>query len=446
MTRVAPARFALGAVAAPLLALALAPAVAGPPAETTRIAASVERQQPALVALLERLVNRNSGTMNHAGVTEIGRMLRPEFEALGFAVNWKPMAAAGRAGHLIAEHRGRPGGKRILLIGHLDTVFEADQPFQTFVRQGDWASGPGAADDKGGIIVMLGALRAMHDAGTLRDANIVVVLTGDEEAMGEPAALARADLIAEGRRADVALDFEGLIVERGIDMGSVARRSSNSWKITASGNGGHSSGIFSAEAGDGAIFELARIVQAFRTELPEPDLTFNVGLIAGGAQAALNADESGVTAGGKTNIIPSVAVATGDFRTLTPEQTERVRARMVAIVARHAPGTNAQITFGESYPPMAPTPGNRALLAQLNRVNALLGLPEMPELPPIKRGAGDISFVAADVDGLAGLGPASTGDHSPAERVDLTSIPRQAKRAALLMSMLSREPGAKSKP
>jgi glutamate carboxypeptidase len=330
------------------------------------------------------------------------------------------------------------------LIGHLDTVFEPDQPFQTFVRQGDWAAGPGAADDKGGIIVMLGALRAMQAAGVLRNANITVVLTGDEESMGEPAEVARADLMAEGRRADVALDFEGLVVENGTDMGSVARRSSNSWKIEASGKGGHSSGIFSDSAGDGAIFELTRIVQTFRTELPEPDLTFNVGLIAGGAQAALSADESGVVAGGKTNIIPSVAVATGDFRTLTPEQTARVRGKMLAIVARHAPGTDAHITFGESYPPMAPTPGNRELLARLNRINAALGLPSMPELPPIKRGAGDISFVAADVDGLAGLGPASTGDHSPAERVDLASFSRQAKRAAMLMVMLSREPSGKT--
>ena len=93
----------------------------------------------------------------------------------------------------------------------------------------------------------------------------------------------------------------------------------------------------------------------------------------------------------------------------------------------------------DAYPPMAPTVGNRALLAQLNRINVAMGLPPMAELDPLKRGAGDISFVAGDVDGLAGLGPASTGDHTAAETVDIGSIFRQAKRAAILMSRLSAE-------
>jgi glutamate carboxypeptidase len=88
---------------------------------------------------------------------------------------------------------------------------------------------------------------------------------------------------------------------------------------------------------------------------------------------------------------------------------------------------------------MAPTDANRALLARLNLVNRDLGLPDMGELDPVKRGAGDISFVAADVDGLAGMGPASRGDHAPGETVDIPSIFKQAKRAAILMSRLARE-------
>ena len=88
---------------------------------------------------------------------------------------------------------------------------------------------------------------------------------------------------------------------------------------------------------------------------------------------------------------------------------------------------------------MAPTAGNRALLNRLNGVNSDLGLPAMEPLDPVKRGAGDISFVAADVDGLVGLGPASEGDHTVGERVDIPSIWRQATRAAILMSRLSRE-------
>lgn len=432
-----------GLIAGAML-LAGAPAGAAlSPAERT-ISTSVEAGYEPAIGLLEKLVNQNSGSMNLAGVKAVADMLRPEFERLGFAVTWQPMDAAKRAGHLIAVHKGRAGTTKMLLIGHLDTVFELDSPFQKFERKGDLARGPGVADDKGGVVTMLLALKAMQAAGTLKGANIEVVLTGDEEDSGDPISIARADLIAAGKRADVALDFEGLSQEDGKDMGSIARRSSNSWTLTASGKSGHSSGIFSASAGDGAIYELARIIVAFRKELPEPNLTFNVGLIGGGQSADVDKDGVRIAVTGKTNIIPPIAVAKGDFRTLSEEQTARVRAKMEAIVgANHLPGTSARIAFDMGYPSMAPTAGNRALLARLNRVNADLGLAQMPELDPLKRGAGDISFVAQDTDGLVGLGVTSTGDHSPAEQADLSSMKRQAKRAAILMSRLAGEKGRK---
>lgn len=423
------------------LQLALTPAASArlSPAEAT-IARTIEAEQERNLALLERLVNQNSGSQNLAGVEKVGAMMRAELEPLGFRVEWKPMTDTGRAGHLIATHVGKPGTKRLLLIAHLDTVFEPDSPFQTFTRKGDIAEGPGAGDDKGGMVVIVAALRAMRAAGKLKDANIEIHMTGDEEDAGDPIEKARADLIAAGRRSDVALDFEGLVRDGGADMGSIARRSSDSWTVTATGKASHSSGIFSDAAGEGAIYELTRIIRRFRTELPEPNLTFNVGLIAGGQQAELGAGGIRAAASGKTNIIPAVAIARGDLRALSPEQIARVKARMTAIVADHAPGTSATISFDPGgYPPMAPTEGNKALLIRLNAVNRDLGLAEMAPLDPLKRGAGDISFVAADVDGLAGLGPYSTGDHAPGEAVDIPSIARQATRAAILMSRLSAE-------
>ncbi len=420
--------------------LAAQPAEARLSRSEARMAANVDADYERTVSLLERLVNQNSGSMNFAGVEAVGRMMRDELETLGFAVTWKPMTAAKRSGHLIAVHKGKAGAKRLLLIAHLDTVFEKDSPFQKFVRNGDEAEGPGSGDDKGGLAVMVSALRAMKTAGTLDGANIEIVMTGDEEDSGDPIDIARADLVAAGKRADIALDFEGLAIENGQDMGSIARRSSNSWTLTATGKTGHSSLIFNSTFGDGAIYELTRIIARFRTELPEPNLTFNVGLITGGTDAALDAEGIRATARGKTNIIPAVAIARGDFRTLSDEQTARVKDKMEAIVAAHAPGTGAEIRFESGgYPAMAPTEGNRGLLVRLNIVNRDLGLPEMAALDPLKRGAGDISFVAKDVDGLVGLGTASHGDHAPGETVDLASIRRQAKRAAILMSRLSRE-------
>ena len=422
-----------------LLLLIAAPAAAQLSAPEQRMIRTVEQERERTIALLERMVNQNSGTLNLPGVEAVGRMARAELEPLGFQVRWIPMAETGRAGHLIATHKGNGRGKRILLIGHLDTVFEPDSPFQRFVRQGQRATGPGVGDDKGGIAVIVAALRAMHAAGTLKDADITVALTGDEERLGEPVATARRDLIEAGRRADVALEFENLATREGQDFGTVARRSGFNWTLKTTGRTGHSSGIFTEGLGYGAVYEMARILDAFRRELPERYLTFNVGVIGGGTPAMI--DESGfrVTASGKTNIVAETAIARGDLRTLTAEQDARIRARMQAIVAKHLPGTGATLTFFEGYPPMEPTAGNRAILARLNAVNRDLGLPELPELDPGLRGAADSAFVARDVDTIGGLGVAGGGAHAEGEWADLASIDRQAKRAAILMTRLSKQ-------
>jgi glutamate carboxypeptidase len=409
------------------------------PAEQ-RMMQTVDAEQQRTLSLLERWVDQNSGTLNKAGVEAVRDLVAPEFEALGFTTEWIDMSAAGRAGHFVARHAGSRSGKKLLLIAHLDTVFEADSPFQRWTRDGDQAHGPGAGDDKGGIAVIVAALRAMQAAGTLRQANITVFLSGDEEDAGSPIALARRDLVAEGRKADVALDFENLSVVDGEDMGSIARRSAGSWTVTVSGNSAHSAGWGNPGVGYGAIYELARIVDQFRRELPEDKLTYNVGLVGGGQTAVLDPGKIRLEATGKTNIVAPIAIARGDLRAISQEQIDRVRARMRAIVAQSLPGTKAEISFdADAYPPMPPTEGNRALLARLNGVNRDLGLPEMGELDPAKRGAGDISFVAADVDGLIGLGPASSGSHTDKEAVFIPSISRQAKRAAILMSRLAAE-------
>jgi glutamate carboxypeptidase len=401
---------------------------------------TVEAEQARTLAMLARWVDQNSGSRNIAGNVAVGRMLRAELEPLGFKVEWVDMGAVGRAGHLIARKRGRASAKRLLLIGHLDTVFEPDSPFQRWRQDGEWGHGPGSVDNKGGMAVMIAALRAMNAAGTLRNANITVFLTGDEEDSGNPLSIARRELIAEGKRADAALDFENLATENGADMGSIARRSAGAWTLKVTAGSGHSAGALMPGVSAGAAYELARIIEAFRRELPEPSLTYNVGLAVAGTTASLDKSEIEGRASGKTNIIAAEAVARGDLRTISAEQTQRVRDKMRAIVARSLTGAKAEIVFEEDfYPPMAPTAGARALLARLNLVNRDLGLAAMAELDPAKRGAGDIGFVAADVDGLVGLGAAGEGSHSDRERVHIPSIARQAKRAAILMSRLAAE-------
>jgi len=415
------------------------------PAEQAMIR-TVDAEQARTTAMLQRWVDQNSGTMNLAGVEAVRRLVEPEFQQLGFRTEWIDMKAATRAGHLVARHVGSRRGKRLLLIAHLDTVFEPDSPFQRWVREGDIAHGPGAGDDKGGIAVIIAALRAMQAAGTLKTANITVFMTGDEEDTGNPLSISRRDLIAEGKRADAALDFEDLAQEDGpngpVDMGSTARRSAGSWTVTVTGLSAHSAGVGAGNYG--AIYELARIIDQFRRELPEDKLTYNVGIIGGGQTAQLDTGRIRLEATGKTNIIAATAVARGDLRAISQEQIDRTRAKMRTIVAQPLAGAHAEISFDEdAYPPMPPTEGNRALLAQLNGVNRDMGLAEMGELDPAKRGAGDISFVAQDVDGLVGLGPASDGAHTPKEIVNIPSIFKQAKRAAILMSRLAAERRAK---
>jgi glutamate carboxypeptidase len=429
----------LCAFAALAFALASSAAAALSPAEQVMVH-TVDAEQSRTTAMLQRWVDQNSGTMNLAGVEAVRRMVEPEFQALGFKTEWIDMKAAGRAGHLVARHSGKRNGKRLLLIAHLDTVFEPDSPFQRWVPEGNIARGPGSGDDKGGIAVIVAALRSMQAAGTLKNANITVFLTGDEEDAGSPITISRRDLIAEGRKADVALDFEDLAQENGQDMGSIARRSAGSWTLRVTGRSAHSSGIGNPGVGYGAIYELARILDQFRRELPEEKLTYNVGLIGGGQTTQLDQGKIRIEATGKTNIVAATAVARGDLRAISEEQIERTRAKMRAIVGQSLPGAKAEISFDEdAYPPMPPTEANRALLARLNVVNRDMGLPPMGELDPSKRGAGDISFVAKDVDGLVGLGPASEGSHTSSEAVDIPSIFKQAKRAAILMSRLAKE-------
>ena len=399
--------------------------------------ARIDADQDRQLVLLEELVGINSGTMNLSGVEAMGRRVAREFDDLGFDVRWIPMAETGRAGHLVAVHKGEGKGRRMLLIGHLDTVFEPDSPFKGYVRNGDTVTGPGVNDMKGGLVVMIGALRAMKAAGTLRPADITVVLTGDEERVGRPVEIARRDLVAAAGASDVALDFEGLATEDGADMGSIARRSSNTWTVRVKAKPGHSSGVFSESAGYGAIYELSRILDAFRLQLREPDATYSVGLVLGGADAALNREATGGKASGKANIIAGEALAIGDLRTLSNAQTERIKARMEAIVRESLPGARASLEFTEGYPAMPPTEGSRRILSELNAVNAALGYPPMRELDPLRRGAGDIAFVAHLVDGLVGLGAGGEGAHAPGETMDIPALRRQTRRAALLMSRMA---------
>ena len=434
-----------------VLAAAVSVFVAAPAAAQTltepltqaehEIVRQVDEHLDEAIAFLERTVNMNSGTMNHAGVREVGRVFDAELAALGFETRWIEMPVeVNRAGHLFAEIDGG-AGPRVLLIGHLDTVFEEDSPFQLFEREGSMAAGPGVEDMKGGNVVLLYALKALRAAGALDSARIVVALTGDEEKPGRPIHISRADLIQAAQRSDFALGFEGGV--DGTGTATVARRGSSSWRLTVSGERGHSSQIFSEDYGAGAILEASRILAGFYEEVGgEEYLTFNPGLILGGTRVSFDPAASRGSAFGKTNVIAQTAIVDGGLRFISAEQLERARDRMRGVVSRNLPRTAARIEFEDGYPAMPPTGGNYRLLAVLDRVSRDLGFGSVEAVDPGRRGAADISFAAPYIDGLDGLGVAGEGGHTIEEVVDLGSLPIVTKRAALLIYRLTRGDGA----
>lgn len=407
--------------------------------EEERIVSIVKANSGKALELLEKSVNINSGTMNHAGVREVGKLFRAEFDKLGFKTQWIDMPKEmQRAGHLIATREGKQG-KRVLLIGHLDTVFEADSPMQKWERQGDRARGQGVNDMKGGDVIIIEALRALHAAGALADTSINVIFTGDEEDAGEPKSISRRDMVEMAKRSDVALAYEATVPDQqGKATGTIGRRSSTSWELDVKGKQGHSSGIFNSSAGYGAVYEAARILDAFRQQLQEPNLTFNPGVILGGTEIDYSDSAAKGSAFGKTNVIANSTVVKGDLRFLTPEQGEQARARMRAIVAQSLPGTSATIKFRDGYPPMAPTEGNLKILEIYSKASADAGLGPIAALPPGLRGAGDIQFAAPYADSLDGLGAIGRGAHAPGEDLDIRSIEQGAIRTAILLYRLTR--------
>jgi glutamate carboxypeptidase len=405
--------------------------------EEQKIVAAVNADQQSSTTLLQQLVDINSGTLNPAGVRRVADVLRPQFESLGFSCLWIPMEEVHRAGHLVCSRQGNHG-KRVLLIGHMDTVFEPDSPFQKFEQKDGKTLGPGAADMKGGIVILLGALKALHQNRALDGASITVFLTGDEERPGEPLSIARRDLIAAGKASDAALEFEGGVQNGGHDAATIARRSAYQWILTTTGKTSHSSGIFRKDVGEGAIYEMSRILYRFDQELHDTGLTYNVGLIVGGTEAAYDPATATGTAKGKVNVVPAKAQAVGDMRTVTDEQYKRAQAKMRQIIGEHLPGTSAEIEFKDGYPSMPETSGNKELLNRLNKVNRELGMDVMEPLDPSRRGAGDLSFVAPYVASISGLGAYGGGAHAPGETINLKRQPEQTRRVALYIYELTR--------
>lgn len=398
----------------------------------------IKQESNAQLKLLEKLVNINSGSTNIAGVNRVGKIVAKELQQLGFKINFVAEPKnLHRAATLIATHPGREPNNKILLIAHLDTVFPPQSKFQRYELHQQQAKGPGVTDDKGGIVVLLFALKTLQQKHLLHDANLTVVLTGDEEDSGKPVSISRKALRDAAKGAVVALDFEPSIT---LNTATVSRRGIVEWKIETSGNESHSATIFQKGVGAGAIFSAGHILSSIYTAFKDSTtITINPGIIAGGA--IIEEQSSMLKVFGKENIVAKKALIDGDFRFMDEVQKQQIKSELQKILQTPLPSTHATIQFTDSMPAMPATTNNHQLLARYSEVSERIGHGPVHALPANMRGAGDISYVADIVPAnLSGLGPTGFGTHTVIETVDLASFPIQTARAAALLADLIQTP------
>lgn len=409
----------------------------------TEIVKQVKQDLPQALTELEQVVNINSGTMNFAGVKQVGQVFSQQFTELGFQSQWFDGKAFNRAGHLVASYGQR--GPKILMIGHLDTVFAKEDDFQRFHQISDSEiAGPGITDMKGGDVIIVSALRALKKLGLLDNVRIRVVMTGDEESSGRPLSLSKKVLVDAAKWADIALGFED--GDSNIKTAVTTRRGASGWTLDISGQAAHSSQIFTPQVGDGAIYEAARILEAFRQQLSAENnsamanLTFNPGLIIGGTRVEEQAEKSQALAFGKSNVVAQTVKVKGDIRAVSQQQLSQAQKIMQAIVAENLHRTTATLHFAEGYPPMTDTQGNRKLLTMYSNISEQLGYGPVVAVNPRKAGAADISFVADHVTlALDGLGLMGRGGHTKDEVADITSLGKNIEKAALLIYRLGQK-------
>jgi glutamate carboxypeptidase len=408
------------------------------PAER-KLAQAVEARLAEEMSALEKVVNIDSGTFNTEGVREVGRFFEKELQALGFKTRWIPMPEAmHRAGHLCAERVSpMPSGRRVLLLGHMDTVFEGQG--HRFQNDGGVIRGAGVMDMKGGDVVLLFALKALESAGLLKGATVRVFLTGDEENPGLPTSESRREIVTIAQESDVALSFEPALASSAATV-LLGRRGLSTWSLDVSATGGHSAFVLRPRSGAGAIYETSRILDGFRAAFSSGNVTVNPGLFLGGTDVAYDAAKSAGTSTGKYNVVSRSATVKGDLRALEASEREAAKARMREIVAASLPKASAKLEFDDLVPPFPVTEGNRTLMKWVDAAGRALGQPTLAERDPVASGFGDANFVCSVVSVVDGLGVAGDGLHSPNESADPRSVGPMTARAAVAIARLLHSP------
>ena len=363
---------------------------------------TLQRDLPKSLQLLESLVNMDSPSVDKALVDRFGRFVGQNFQAIGGVVEYSPAERFGD--HLIARFDGT-SEERLLLLGHLDTVFaEGETGRRPFRIESGRAMGPGVFDMKAGIVLIWAALQAL---GTL-SRPVTVLLTSDEE-VGSPSS--RELIEKEAMRAKAVL-----VLEPSLPGGALKteRKGVGRFTIMASGWAAHA-GI-DPSRGINAIEEIAhQVLELQRMSDPSRGTSVTVGLIQGGS---------------RVNVVPAEAAVEIDVRIPNTEEAARVTAAIRALQPR-LPGSVLHIRGGINRPPMQRTGDTAKLLGLARTIGAELGI-VVDE--GSTGGASDGNFTSAmGIPTLDGLGAIGDGAHSLEEFVEVESLPG---RAALIAGLI----------
>ncbi len=377
---------------------------------------------PAFLRDLETLVNIDCGTHNKAGVDTVGRIVQERMHEFGADITVFPQEQYGDC--LYGRWEGKApfatSGARILLIGHMDTVY-SDGTVQKFPfrREGAHALGPGVSDMKSGLLNGLYAIHALVQSGFDRFAEIGLFCNSEEE-IGSP--VARELFAPFARRADAAL-----ILEAGRENGAIvsARKGAGTYRVTVHGKAAHA-GV-EPEKGANAILALAQYTAALHAlNGMRPRLSLNVGVVRGGT---------------RPNVVADLAEAEVDVRIARAEDAQPLEQALRDVLSRElVPGTRAELEGGITNPPMEKTVASTRLVDDAKMAARELGF----EIQDVSTGgASDGNYTAAlGTATLDALGPVGGKAHNAAEEwLDLDSVVPRAAMLAKLIVAIAKEKG-----
>ena len=383
---------------------------------------SLDGRGDEMLRLVQDLCNMNSGTFNLEGLDQVKQRLVTEFASLEGVIevlDSNPMSIVDQRGVEVQQQLGQmihiskwpDAAKRVLLCIHMDTVYPVDHEFQQCqALDNGHINGPGVADAKGGIVVMLAALKALEASPMAGKIGWEVLLNADEE-IGSPGSIEFIKQIAG--RCDV-----GLLYEPALPDGTLVswRKGSGNFSFVVRGKAAHAGREF--EKGRNSIVAVARLIDEIAKLNTDPEVTYNAGRISGG---------------GPLNVVPDLAIGRVNVRVKTVQQQAEVESKFEQLVDKfnQLDGISVEQFGGFSSPPKPLCDQTEKLQKRIEAAGEALGL------PVAWRGTGGASdgnkFAAAGLPNVDTLGPLGGSIHSSNEYLIPASLVERAKLSALIL-------------